>query len=327
MDPAERAALREIALRLRALVEGGMPDPLPRVTGDAEVRELAELAERLAASHAEAMALARTHVEGDLHGGLAGAFSALLESLGRTERQLRDKIGELERLNRQKNEFIGIAAHDLRSPLSVIEMYSSFLLGGPAGRLSEKEREFLKVISLQSRFMLNLINDLLDVTRIESGNLDLRPESGDYGQFVRRVAALQGLLAERRGIAVAVEGGENPCVVRFDPARLEQVLNNIIGNAVRYSAAGTRVSVRVEREAGLVRTSVRDQGPGIPAAEQGTIFKAFYRGTAKPAAGERSTGLGLPIARRIVEAHGGTIGVESEVGKGSTFFFTLPAAS
>jgi signal transduction histidine kinase len=262
----------------------------------------------------------------DFMGEFSRAFNFMVEALERKEQLLREKIGELEELNRQKNEFVGIAAHDLRSPLAVIEMYSAFLLGEPAQRLPERERQFLQVIALQSRFMLNLINDLLDVTRIESGNLDLRPESGDFREFVQRVAGLQAVLAERRGIEVFVAGDEAPCVAVFDPPRMEQVLNNLIGNAVKFSAGGTRVVVRVECTPGGVRTSVADQGPGIPAEELETIFKEFHRGTAKPVAGERSTGLGLAIARRIVEAHGGTIGVESRVGKGSTFFFTLPSA-
>lgn len=260
----------------------------------------------------------------DFMGDFSRAFNAMVEALERNEAQLREKIGELEDLNRQKNEFVGVAAHDLRSPLAVIEMYSAFLLDEPAQRLTEREREFLRVIALQSRFMLNLINDLLDVTRIESGNLDLRPESGDFRAFACRVAALQAVLAERRGIEVAVEGDDAPCVAVFDPPRMEQVLNNLIGNAIKFSQGGTRVTVRVACTPEGVRTSVADQGPGIPAGEREAIFREFHRGTVRPAAGERSTGLGLAIARRIVEAHGGSIGVESEVGKGSTFFFTLP---
>ena len=182
------------------------------------------------------------------------------------------------------------------------------------------------MIALQSSYMLNLINDLLDVTRIESGNLDLRPEAGDFLEFARRVAGLQAVLAQRRGIEVVVEAADAPCVAFFDPARMEQVLNNLVGNAVKFSAGGTRIVARVECAAACVRASIIDQGPGIPVEELGTIFKEFHRGTVRPSPGERSTGLGLAIARRIVEAHGGTIGVESEVGRGSTFFFTLPAA-
>jgi signal transduction histidine kinase len=107
---------------------------------------------------------------------------------------------------------------------------------------------------------------------------------------------------------------------------MEQVLNNLLGNAVKFSRPGTRITVTVARAGAVVRTSVADEGPGIPAAELATIFKEFHRGSTPLPPGERSTGLGLAIARRIVEAHGGAIGVESEVGRGSTFFFTLPAA-
>jgi signal transduction histidine kinase len=261
----------------------------------------------------------------DFMGDFSRAFNHMVEELGKKERQLREKIEELEELNQLKNEFVGIAAHDLRSPLAVVEMYSSFLLEDPNNRLTPKEHEFLRVIKHQSRFMLNLINDLLDVSLIESGHLDLKPKAADWTAFVRRNVELSGTLAARREIRVELDGAPGPCVIPFDPSRMEQVLNNLVGNAVKFSQPGTRVGVTVAREAGSVRTSVADQGPGIPPEELASIFKAFHRGSAELPRGERSTGLGLAIARRIVEAHGGTIGVESEVGKGSTFSFTLPA--
>ena len=335
------AELHELALRVNQLIEqhaevlafvrplsrGELGVSVPR-TQNFLASPFKELHSRLTHLTWQAEQVARGDYSQrvDFMGDFSRAFNFMVEALERKELQLREKIGELEALNRQKNEFVGIAAHDLRSPLSVIEMYSAFLIGEEAHCPPEREREFLKVIELQSRFMLNLINDLLDVTRIESGNLDLRPELGDFRKFVRRVAGLQAVLAQRRGIEIVVEGGDAPCVAVFDPPRMEQVLNNLIGNAVKFSAGGTRVVVRVECPPGGVRASVIDQGPGIPAEELETIFKEFHRGTVKPAAGERSTGLGLAIARRVVEAHGGTIGVESEVGKGSTFFFTLPSA-
>ena len=175
--------------------------------------------------------------------------------------------------------------------------------------------------------MLNLINDLLDVTRIESGHLDLKVLPGDWGEFVRHNADLNGALAARRGVAieadVAVAGS---FMIPFDPNRMEQVLNNLLGNAVKFSPAGSRIVVSIRREGEFVRSSVVDHGPGIPAEELPALFKPFYRGSAPLPPGERSTGLGLPIARRIVEAHGGKIGVESQEGHGSTFWFTLPAA-
>jgi two-component system phosphate regulon sensor histidine kinase PhoR len=115
-----------------------------------------------------------------------------------------------------------------------------------------------------------------------------------------------------------------PLVIPFDPNRMEQVLNNLVGNAVKFSPQGGAVVIRVGREGEFVRVSVTDQGPGIPAGEIPALFKPFYRGSAPLPPGERSSGLGLSIARRIVEEHGGAIGVESVVGHGSTFWFTLP---
>lgn len=261
----------------------------------------------------------------DFMGDFSRAFNAMVESLERKDRELRERIEELQGLSRIKDEFVGMAAHDLRSPLAVVEMYASFLLEDPGSCLTDKEREFLRVIKNQGRFMLNLINDLLDVTRIESGNLDLKLCSVDWLEFVRHNVDLNGTLAARRGVTIEVEcAGPEPIVIPFDANRMEQVLNNLIGNAVKFSAAGSRIAVRVLEEGALVRTSVVDGGPGIPAAEMPALFKPFYRGSAPLPPGERSTGLGLPIARRIVEAHGGAIGVESEVGRGSTFWFTLP---
>jgi signal transduction histidine kinase len=262
----------------------------------------------------------------DFMGDFARAFNAMVASLERKERELRDRIQELQGLNHIKNEFVGMAAHDLRSPLAVVEMYASFLLDDPNSPLTAKERDFLRVIKNQGRFMLNLINDLLDVSRIESGNLDLKIQPGDWVQLVRRNADLNSALAARRGLSIVVEVTDpEPIVIPFDPNRAEQVLNNLIGNAVKFSPPGGRIVVRVCRDGAFLRTSVSDNGPGIAAEELPALFKPFHRGSAPLPAGERSTGLGLPIARRIVEAHGGQIGVVSEEGHGSTFWFTLPA--
>jgi signal transduction histidine kinase len=263
----------------------------------------------------------------DFMGDFSRAFNAMVEALDVKDRELRERIGELQRLNRLKDEFVGMAAHDLRSPLAVVEMYASFLLEDPKSCLTGKDREFLRVIKNQGRFMFNLINDLLDVSRIESGNLDLKVQSGDWAEFVRHNAGLNEALAARRGVAIGVDFAlEQLPPIHFDPNRMEQVLNNLVGNAVKFAPAGSRVEVRVRRDGDFVRTSVVDSGPGIPAAELPALFKPFHRGSTPQPPGERSTGLGLPIARRIVEAHGGKIGVDSEPGNGSTFWFTLPCS-
>jgi signal transduction histidine kinase len=261
----------------------------------------------------------------EFHEGISRAFDTMGEALATKDRELRERIEELQGLNRIKDEFVGMAAHDLRSPLAVVEMYASFLLEAPQGSLTEKDREFLRVIKNQGRFMLNLINDLLDVTRIESGNLNLKVQSGDWVEFVRRNVGLNGVLAAHRGVAIEVDvAAAESYTIPFDQNRMEQVLNNLIGNAVKFSPAGSRIVVRVCREGEFVRLNVIDNGPGIPAGELTALFKPFYHGSAPLPPGERSTGLGLPIARRIVEAHGGKIGVESREGQGSSFWFTIP---
>jgi signal transduction histidine kinase len=256
-------------------------------------------------------------------GDFSRSFNSMVESLERKELLLREKIAELEELNKVKNDFVGMAAHDLRNPLSVVEMYSSFLLER-ASSLTRKETGFLKSIRTQSTFMVNLINDLLDVSKIEAGRLELKKESADYLEFVRQNASLNAELARRKDISVTCEPEEGGLQLDFDRSKLEQVLNNLIGNAVKFTEPGKNVRVRVEEQAGTVCTSVADEGQGIPADELPHVFEEFHRASSRPTAGERSTGLGLAIARRIVEGHGGSIGVESESGQGSVFSFTLP---
>lgn len=310
MAPDPNGCERAAAERLEAVARGAPPEALPVDGLEGDALRLGNAVNRLIAFQRDS----------------SRAFDTMAETLATKERELRERIEELQSLNRIKDEFVGMAAHDLRSPLAVVEMYASFLFEDPRGCLTEKDREFLRVIKNQGRFMLNLVNDLLDVTRIESGHLDLKVQPGDWVAFVRRNADLNGALAARRGVAIEVDvAAAESFMIPFDLNRMEQVLNNLVGNAVKFSPAGSRIVVRVCREGDFVRVDVIDSGPGIPAAELTALFKPFYRGSAPLPPGERSTGLGLPIARRIVEAHGGKIGVESEPGRGSTFFFTLPA--
>jgi len=173
--------------------------------------------------------------------------------------------------------------------------------------------------------MSGMVDDILDISRIEAGKLELNRHPGDYAAFVRENADMARMLAGRKGIAIEVRLPDKLGEVAFDPDRLEQVLNNLVGNAVKFSPPGTVVAVEVSRSGGWVTTRVIDQGPGIPAEEQGVLFQPFARTSVRPSAGEKSSGLGLAITRKLVEGHGGTVGVDSAVGRGSTFWFTLPA--
>jgi signal transduction histidine kinase/CheY-like chemotaxis protein len=251
-------------------------------------------------------------------------IARLNNELVNLQRELARQNAELARLNAQKNQFLGMAAHDLRSPLAVIQSYSEFLLDEAAPSLSPEHVEFLTVIRASSQFMLQLVNDLLDVSRIESGQLQLDCQPTDLIALVERNVALNRVLAARKDIRLTFEHPPALPPVTLDAAKIEQVLNNLVGNAIKYTYPGTEVTVYLERRADEVLLAVRDRGPGIPEAEQGKLFRPFQTTSVRSTAGEKSTGLGLMIARRIVEGHRGRIWVESQVGVGTTFWVALP---
>jgi PAS domain S-box-containing protein len=240
------------------------------------------------------------------------------------EEALRQSNDQLRELNNQKNEFLGMAAHDLRNPIAVIQNSSSVLSRYSSENLSEKQKEFLKKIYDTSKFMLELLNNLLDISKIESGKLELEITKNDYPDFVRKNIEFNRLFATEKGISIDLVLSEDNPLVDFDKNKIEQVLNNLISNAIKYSHPNTTIRIEVLREKNFVVTKVVDQGQGIPENELPHVFKPFQKASTKPTAGEKSTGLGLAIVKKIVEGHRGMIGVESKVGKGSTFFFKLP---
>jgi signal transduction histidine kinase len=241
--------------------------------------------------------------------------------------ELESQRRRLEELSKAKSELLGIAAHDLRNPIGAVKMYSSFMLGAAPEKLADSDRKFLEAILRLSNYMLTLIEDLLDLSKIEAGNLQLSLDEVDFAEVASKNVELHRILAEQKGIALELEVAGDLSPVRCDRNKMEQVLNNLITNAVKFSAGGTRVGVRISNGAGELLVRVEDQGPGVPEGEIPYLFQAFHRTGARPTGGERSTGLGLAIAKKIVEGHGGRIGVESAVGKGSTFFFALPLVS
>jgi signal transduction histidine kinase len=243
--------------------------------------------------------------------------------LARTE-ELREKNAALEAMNTLKNEFLGMAAHDLRSPIGNIQSLAELLLENDRSIRHEEYREVAVVIHKLARGMVNLLNDLLDITTIESGKIDLQPMPVSMPPYLAEIQHYHQRLAERKRIQLVTEVAENIPMVCFDQERIRQVLNNLLSNAIKFSPAHTTVRLTVLLAPKGVEFSVIDQGQGIRAEEQSMLFGAFQRTSAKPTAGEHSTGLGLSICKKIVELHGGTIGVDSEVGRGSRFFFTLP---
>jgi len=243
------------------------------------------------------------------------------------EAEMAQKNAQLVELNEEKNQLLGMAAHDLRNPLSIVSTASAYLLDDASRLLPEAKRaEFLRRINSGSKFMLRLIDDLLDVAKIEAGRLDLELKDEDLCGLIEENLALNRMLADKKSIRLdfAPEAGLPP--LRFDRRKVEQVLNNLVSNALKFSAPGTAVAVRASRVEGKVVVSVRDQGQGIPAEELDKLFKPFGKTSVRGTAGEKSTGLGLAICRKIVEGHGGRIWAESELGKGSVFSFSLPVS-
>lgn len=253
-------------------------------------------------------------------------LSRLNNDLSTTQRELAKSNVELGVLNRQKNEFLGIAAHDLRNPLEVILTYSQFLLDEAADSLQPEHLEFVRTIRSSSEFMLRLVEDLLDVTRIESGTLELDLAAVDLGELVERNVALNRVLAEKKGTRIELRCDTEVAPLALDEAKIEQVLNNLIGNAVKYSPPGSTVEVRVADGPEAAEISVRDEGEGLTAEEIERLFHPFQRGRARSTAGEKSTGLGLAIVKRIVEGHRGEVHVESADGGGAVFRVLLPKA-
>ena len=233
---------------------------------------------------------------------------------------------ELLDLNELKDRFLGMAAHDLRNPLNAVQGYVYLLESGHFGEVTEKQKEVLGRVMTQSLGMLKLIEDLLDVNVIESGHLTLEITPVDPVPHLEEAVQAANLLAADKSISVELEVDGSLPRVLADPKRISQVLGNLLSNAVKYSHPDTRVTLRASERDGVVDVSVIDQGQGIPAEEMETLFTDFGRTSVRPTGEESSTGLGLAIVKRIVEAHGGAVFVRSEVGRGSTFSFTLPLA-
>jgi two-component system, OmpR family, sensor kinase len=255
---------------------------------------------------------------------LYNELARLNNELVTAQREVIKRNIELERLNEVKNQFIGVAAHDLRNPLQVIEGYSQMLLDKHFGELTPEQHKFISVIRKNSDFMLNLITDLLYISKIEAGKLQLELKETDLVTLLERNVELNRLMAGQKQINILFTRREDLPTLVVDAPKIEQVLNNLISNGIKFSHPGTTVEVLASKREKEVVVSVRDEGQGIPADEIDKLFIPFENLSVKSTGGEQSTGLGLAIVKRIVEGHGGRIWVESERGVGSNFSFSLP---
>ena len=249
------------------------------------------------------------------------------DELEAAQDRLMDTNDELQLANDQKDRFIGMAAHDLRTPLSIISNQCELLLECEPLASAATLHKVVGRIRRSSRFMRGLIDDLLDLSVIESGNLRLDRQPADLVAILREAVEFNQILADQKQIRLQLTAAETRLPISIDVDKIEQVLNNLISNAIKYSHSGTLVELRLIPSDGWCEISVADQGKGIPAAKLDLLFSPFADIGVRGTAGEESTGLGLAIVRRIVEEHGGRLRLQSAEGVGSTFFVTLPRPS
>jgi len=249
--------------------------------------------------------------------------SALAIQNARLFREIADKSRQLEAASQHKSEFLANMSHELRTPLNAIIGFSEVLSERMFGELNEKQEEYSKDIHASGQHLLSLINDILDLSKIEAGRMELELTDFNLPQAIDNALILVRERAGRRGITLEHSVDERLGDIRGDERKVKQVLLNLLSNALKFTPEGSRVDVRAWMVDGMAEISVTDTGVGIAAEDQGAIFEEFRQvGRADKKA--EGTGLGLTLCRKFVELHGGQIWVTSQVGVGSTFTFTIP---
>jgi signal transduction histidine kinase len=235
---------------------------------------------------------------------------------------LADQNDELRELDRLKDEFVALVSHELRTPLTSIRGYLELVTEAPDG-LTAEQRQFLGVVERNAERLLRLVGDLLFVAQVDAGKFQLRPEEVDLAELAAASVESARPAAAARGVEIDLAAEAAPRI-QGDVARLAQLLDNLVSNAIKFTSAGGRVEVSVSREGDDALLAVADSGVGIPEREQARLFERFYRTTAATQKAVQGTGLGLAITKAIVEAHHGAIAFTSSEGAGTTFRVTLP---
>ena len=251
------------------------------------------------------------------------AQSVLAIHNARLFREIEEKGRELESANQHKSEFLANMSHELRTPLNAILGYTELILDSIYGDVPEKIQEVLERLEKNGRHLLNLINDVLDLSKIEAGQLTLSLNEYSMGDVIQTVSTSVEALAAEKDLDLKVEVSKDLSIGKGDEQRIAQVILNLVGNAIKFTDEGeVKIEVTVSNETFLV--SVHDTGPGVTEADQQKIFDEFQQADGSSTRKKGGTGLGLSISKKIIDMHGGRIWVESTLGKGSTFRFTLP---
>jgi signal transduction histidine kinase/DNA-binding response OmpR family regulator len=243
----------------------------------------------------------------------------------RVEKDLISAKEDAERASRFKDRFLSTMSHELRTPLNAVMGFSDLLSDKRYGELNERQQRYVSHINTGGRHLLKLINDILDLTKIEAGRMEISCEDLSVESIFSEVVSALRPLAEKK-LQTLTAHAEPDLGVHADATRFKQVLMNLVGNAIKFTPEAGRIEVTAQQIEREVQVKVRDNGPGIAQEEQKRIFDAFYR-LRKSGEGAEGTGLGLAITESLVKLQGGSLGLESEPGRGSCFYFTLPAAS
>jgi signal transduction histidine kinase len=245
------------------------------------------------------------------------------EEIQKLNRELELKVVDLEAVTRMKTEFLSITSHELRTPLTPMKAQLQMLEEGYKGRLTGKQIESVELILRNLTRLDNLIKDILDISRIEMGRIKLRFEAMSINDVAKEAMIMQEPFAKEKEINVVTDLAELPSVVG-DSERLRQVIGNLMNNAIKFSDSGSEVLIGSKREGDKVLFRITDYGVGISEEDKEKLFKPFSQIDSSMGRKRGGSGLGLAIAKGIIQAHNGDIRVESEPGKGSTFYFTIP---
>jgi signal transduction histidine kinase len=241
--------------------------------------------------------------------------------------ELTKALEEVKKISRRKTDFVSSVSHELRTPLTSIKGYTAILLTGKLGDIPPEAKERLEKMNRHSDELGNIVNDLLDISRIESGKISMNLESHDLRDIVNKVADLLSGQLKEKGINLEIKINLKEFKVLVDYIQINRVFVNLIGNAMKFTPAKGKISVYANSQNGVVQVNVSDTGCGIPEGSLETIFEEFFRVENSINQEVKGTGLGLALVKHIIEAHQGKIWVQSKVGSGSTFSFTLQQAN
>jgi two-component system sensor histidine kinase ChiS len=248
----------------------------------------------------------------------------LNEDLNTANRELNEANTKLRELSELKEEFLALTTHDLRSPLTVISGVISFFTSGRLGELSPEQKNMVEMMERNAQSLIELVNDLLDASKIESGTMRLDITSINLRALIDELRETMEPLAREKEITLEENLPADLPLVEADRTKLRRILVNLLSNALKFTRKGGRVQVRAEHLDGRIRVSVVDTGVGIAPEDVARLFDKYEQARSRATRGEKGTGLGLYITKQLVELHGGEITVDSTPGYGSTFSFTLP---